>query len=41
MKKNNFAEIFYKNAGYIVVVLISLVYVASSLIMISKTGKSV
>jgi len=41
MKKNNFTEMFYKNAGYIVVVLISLVYVASSLINISKSGKTV
>ena len=41
MKKNSFTEIFYKNAGYIVVVLISVVYVASSLINISRSGKSV
>ena len=41
MKKNNFTEMFYKNAGYIVVVLISLVYVASSLINISKSGRTV
>ena len=41
MKKNSFTESFYKNAGYFVVVLISLVYVASSLINISKTGKSI
>lgn len=41
MKKNSFTEIFYKNAGYIVVALISIVYVASSLINISKSGKSV
>ena len=41
MKKNGFTEAFYKNAGYFVVVLISLVYVASSLISISRTGKSV
>ena len=41
MKKNGIAEGFYKNAGYLVVVLISLVYVASSLINISKTGKSI
>ena len=41
MKKNSFTEMFYKNAGYIVVVLISIVYVASSLINISKSGKSV
>ena len=41
MKKNSIAEGFYKNAGYLVVVLISLVYVASSLINISKTGRSI
>ena len=41
MKKNNFTEMFYKNEGYIVVVLISLVYVASSLINISKSGRTV
>lgn len=41
MKKNSFTETFYKNAGYFVVVLISLVYIASSLINISKSGKSV
>ena len=41
MKQNNFTEKFYRSAGYFVVVLISLVYVASSLINISKTGKSV
>ena len=41
MKKSNFAEMFYKNAGYVVVVLISFVYVASSLINISRSGKSV
>ena len=41
MKKNSFAEMFYKNAGYVVVVLISFVYVASSLINFSRSGKSV
>lgn len=41
MKKNSFTEMFYKNAGYFVVVLVSLVYVASSLINISKSGRSV
>ena len=41
MKKNSFTEMFYKNAGYVVVVLISFVYVASSLINISRSGKSV
>ena len=41
MKKSNFAEMFYKNAGYVVVVLISFVYVASSLVNISRSGKSV
>ena len=41
MKKSTFIEGLYKNAGYLVVLLISLVYIASSLIMISKTGKSI
>ena len=41
MKKATFTEMFYKNAGYFAVVLISLVYMAGSLINISKTGKSV
>ena len=41
MKKNSFTEAFYKNAGYVVVVLISIVYVASSLINISRSGKTV
>ena len=41
MKKNSFTEMFYKNAGYFVVVLISIVYVASSLINITKSGRSV
>jgi hypothetical protein len=41
MKKNPFLESLYKNAGYLVVVLVSLVYIASSLVMISKTGKSI
>ena len=40
-KKKAFIELFYKNAGYVAVVLISLIYIASSLILISKTGKSV
>ena len=41
MKKSTFIEGLYKNEGYLVVFLISLVYIASSLIMISKTGKSI
>lgn len=41
MKRNTALENLYKNAGYYVVVLISLIYIASSLIMISKTGKGV
>ncbi|MBP3495255.1 MAG: hypothetical protein J6K52_03525 [Clostridia bacterium] len=41
MKKNSFAEIFYKNAGYVAVILISTIYIASSLILISKTGRSI
>ena len=41
MKKNGIFEIFYRNAGYIGVLLISLVYILSGLVTISKTGKSV
>lgn len=41
MKRNSFAELFYKNAGYVAVILISLVYIASSLVLISKTGRSI
>lgn len=41
MKKNAFTEALYKNAGYISVILISLVYVANSFVVISKTGKSI
>ncbi len=41
MKRNGFLENLYKNAGYLVVILISLIYIASSLVLISKTGKSV
>lgn len=41
MKKGGILEALFKNASYIVIVLISLIYIASSLIMISKTGKSV
>ena len=41
MKKSTFFDIFYKNAGYFVVLLISLVYIGGSFILISKTGKSV
>lgn len=40
-KRKAFIGLFYKNAGYIAVVLLSLIYIASSLILISKTGKSV
>lgn len=40
-KKNTFIEVFYKNAGYFAVIGVSLVYIASSLILISKTGKTV
>ncbi|MBR2024972.1 MAG: hypothetical protein IKA02_04115 [Clostridia bacterium] len=39
--KNGFIENLYKNAGYYCVGLISLCYIASSLILISKTGRSV
>lgn len=41
MKKSAFADIFYKSSGYVAVILISLCYVLSSLILISRTGKSV
>lgn len=41
MKRTAFTENLYKNAGYYVVVLISLIYIASSLVLISKTGKSI
>ncbi len=41
MERNSFLENLYKNAGYYCVALISLIYVASSLILISKTGKSI
>ncbi len=41
MKKATFFDAFYKSAGYIAVVLISLIYIGGSFIMISKTGKSV
>jgi hypothetical protein len=39
--KKTFSEIFYKNAGYFAVLLISLSYIAGSFILISATGKSV
>lgn len=41
MKKSTFQEIFYKNAGYVAVILVSLAYGFSSLVMISKTGRSI
>ena len=41
MKRNNFTETLYRNAPYFVVVLISVVYVASSLINISRSGKTI
>lgn len=40
MKKNTFTEILYKNAGYLAVLLISVAYIVSSLVTISKTGRS-
>lgn len=39
--KKSFQELFFKNAGYVAVVLISLAYIAGSFILISATGKSV
>ena len=41
MKKTSVAEIFYKYAGYICVVLISVIYVFGSMLVIEKTGRSV
>ena len=41
MKKSNFLDLLFKNASYIAVVLISVAYVASSLVLISKTGRGV
>ena len=41
MKKQSITEAFYKNAGYIAVMLISAMYVAGSLVTISRTGRSV
>ena len=41
MKKNAFVELFFKNAGYFAVAFISIAYIASSLILISKTGRTV
>lgn len=41
MKKGSFEEAFYKNAGYIAVFIISLVYIAGSMLMISRTGRTV
>lgn len=41
MKKSTFSEIFYKNAGYLAVVLVSLAYIAGSFLLISTTGKTV
>ena len=41
MKKNGFTEFLYKNAGYLAVALISVVYITSSLVKISTTEKTV
>lgn len=41
MKKNTFTEFLYRNAGYLAVALVSFVYIASSLITISKTERTV
>ncbi len=40
MKKTTLFDAFYKNAGYFAVLLVSLAYIGSSFIIISKTGKS-
>ncbi len=39
--KKSFTDLFYKNVHYVTVVLISLIYIGGSMIMISKTGRSV
>ncbi|MBQ8840734.1 MAG: hypothetical protein IJ004_05400 [Clostridia bacterium] len=39
--KKTFQESFYRNAPYVCVVLISLIYIGGSLLLISKTGRSV
>lgn len=40
MKRTTLFDAFFKNAGYAAVVLVSLAYIGSSFIIISKTGKS-
>ena len=39
--KKTFQELFFKNAGYFAVLLISLAYIAGSFILISSSGKTV
>ncbi|MBO5338367.1 MAG: hypothetical protein J6A96_01555 [Clostridia bacterium] len=39
--KKTFQELFFKNAGYFAVLLISLAYIAGSFILISSTGKTI
>lgn len=41
MKRSSFLDLLFKNSSYIAVALISLIYIASSLVLISKTGRSV
>ena len=41
MKKSTFSEIFYKNAGYLAVFMVSIAYIAGSFLLISATGKTV
>ena len=41
MKRSSFLDLIFKNSSYIAVTLISLIYIASSLVLISKTGRSV
>lgn len=41
MKKSTVQDVFFKNAGYFAVILISVIYIAGSLITISKSGRTV
>ena len=41
MKKSNFLDLLFKNSSYIAVFLISIIYITSSLLLISKTGRNV
>ena len=41
MKKSTVQDMFFKNAGYFAVILISVIYIAGSLVTISKSGRSI